>query len=93
MGITAGGPGGRNSRGATPLGSASATASASTNGNAGTTVPLVETDVKTRSMEEIKDRYYTVCRRLLRNRPAVDEVLKEKMVKAFDYDIRGSRSV
>ena len=50
----------------------------------------VETDVKTRSMEEIKDRYYTVCRRLLRNRPAVDETLKEKMVKAFDYDIRTS---
>ena len=46
------------------------------------------TDIKTRTIEEIKDRYYTICRRLLRNRPAVDEALKERMVKAYDYDIR-----
>jgi hypothetical protein len=80
------GAGGRNSRGATPV--ASTSTSTATH-----TVPPIETDIKTRTMEEIKDRYYTVCRRLLRNRPAVDEAFKEKMVKAFDYDIRKSSSV
>ena len=79
---------GQNSRGATPLPSSSG--SASVNVTAAPVVPpmLVETEVKTRSMEEIKDRYYTVCRRLLRNRPAVDEAFKERMVKAYDYDLR-----
>lgn len=80
------GAGGRNSRGATPV------ASTSTSTATHTVLPI-ETDIKTRTMEEIKDRYYTVCRRLLRNRPAVDEAFKEKMVKAFDYDIRKSSSV
>ena len=79
---------GQNSRGATPLPSSSGSASVNVTAAPVVQPMLVETEVKTRSMEEIKDRYYTVCRRLLRNRPAVDEAFKERMVKAYDYDLR-----
>ncbi|KAI5455196.1 swr complex subunit [Naganishia albida] len=49
---------------------------------------LIMDEVKRRSMEEIKDRYYTICRRLIRNRPAKDEAAREKALKAYEYDIR-----
>ena len=78
---------GQNSRGATPLPSTSGSATVPATVTS-VAQPPMETEVKTRSMEEIKDRYYTVCRRLLRNRPAVDEAFKERMVKAYDYDLR-----
>jgi hypothetical protein len=81
---------GQNSRGATPLPSTSGSTSVPATVTSMVAQPPMETEVKTRSMEEIKDRYYTVCRRLLRNRPAVDEAFKERMVKAYDYDLRES---
>jgi hypothetical protein len=38
--------------------------------------------------QEIKNRYYTICRRLVRSRPAADDVLKEKLVTAYSFDLR-----
>ncbi|KAJ9123027.1 hypothetical protein QFC22_001216 [Naganishia vaughanmartiniae] len=47
-------------------------------------------DVKHRrwNLQEIKDRYYTICRRLIRNRPAKDEQARERALKAYEYDMR-----
>ncbi|GHJ86311.1 hypothetical protein NliqN6_2713 [Naganishia liquefaciens] len=45
-------------------------------------------EIRRRSIEEIKDRYFTICRRLIRNRPAKDEAARERSLKGFEYDIR-----
>ncbi|TDL29904.1 hypothetical protein BD410DRAFT_817836 [Rickenella mellea] len=40
-----------------------------------------------RTIEDLKDRYYSVCRRLIRNRPwAGDESSKVQLVASFFYD-------
>jgi hypothetical protein len=86
--------GGRGSRQQTPsTGSTPVTNTTTTPLTNLPAAPVRETDVKRRSIEEIKDRYYTVCRRLIRNRPALDEAVKERMVRAFDYDLRESAVV
>lgn len=41
----------------------------------------------TRSMEDLKDRYYSVCRKLIRNRPwSGDEVSKSQLISTFQFD-------
>ncbi|KAI0303932.1 hypothetical protein BC826DRAFT_903276 [Russula brevipes] len=40
-----------------------------------------------RSMEDLKDRYYSVCRKLIRNRPwAGDEASKSQLISTFQFD-------
>ncbi|KDQ64226.1 hypothetical protein JAAARDRAFT_187584 [Jaapia argillacea MUCL 33604] len=40
-----------------------------------------------RSLEDLKDRYYSVCRKLIRNRPwAGDETQKAQMISSFQFD-------
>ncbi|EGO27874.1 hypothetical protein SERLADRAFT_447095 [Serpula lacrymans var. lacrymans S7.9] len=40
-----------------------------------------------RSMEDLKDRYYSVCRKLIRNRPwAGDETSKIQLISSFQFD-------
>ncbi|KAI0276322.1 hypothetical protein BGY98DRAFT_986364 [Russula aff. rugulosa BPL654] len=40
-----------------------------------------------RSMEDLKDRYYSVCRKLIRNRPwSGDEASKSQLVSTFQFD-------
>ncbi|KAI0307021.1 hypothetical protein B0F90DRAFT_1807729 [Multifurca ochricompacta] len=40
-----------------------------------------------RSMEDLKDRYYSICRKLIRNRPwAGDEASKSQLVSSFQFD-------
>ncbi|KAI0068621.1 hypothetical protein BV25DRAFT_1866596 [Artomyces pyxidatus] len=40
-----------------------------------------------RSMEDMKDRYYSVCRKLIRNRPwAGDEASKAQLMSSFQFD-------
>lgn len=43
-------------------------------------------DVRTRSLEEIKHRYYSVCQKLIRARPSADESVKEKLLRAHEFD-------
>ncbi|KAH9482579.1 SWR1-complex protein 4 [Psilocybe cubensis] len=41
----------------------------------------------TRSLEDLKDRYYSVCRKLVRNRPwAGDEASKAQLISSFQFD-------
>lgn len=39
-----------------------------------------------RSIEELKDRYYTVCRRLVRSRAAADPAAQAQLVQAYTFD-------
>lgn len=40
-----------------------------------------------RSMEDLKDRYYSVCRKLIRSRPcAGDEASKSQVISTFQFD-------
>ncbi|KAH8094905.1 hypothetical protein BXZ70DRAFT_1009849 [Cristinia sonorae] len=40
-----------------------------------------------RSLEDLKDRYYSVCRKLIRNRPwAGDEASKNQLLSSFQFD-------
>ncbi|KAF4619755.1 hypothetical protein D9613_005251 [Agrocybe pediades] len=40
-----------------------------------------------RSMEDMKDRYYSVCRKLVRNRPwAGDEASRSQLMSSFQFD-------
>lgn len=39
-----------------------------------------------RSIEDIKDRYYTVCRRLVRSRAAADPTAQAQLVQAYIFD-------
>ncbi|KAH9965775.1 hypothetical protein BC827DRAFT_1179742 [Russula dissimulans] len=40
-----------------------------------------------RSMEDLKDRYYSVCRKLIRNRPwSGDEASKAQLISTFQFD-------
>jgi DNA methyltransferase 1-associated protein 1 len=41
---------------------------------------------KKRSIEDIKSRYYSVCRRLVRSRPTGDEVGKTQMLQYYAFD-------
>lgn len=43
-------------------------------------------DVRTRSIEDIKHRYYSVCQKLIRVRPSADESVKEKLLRAHEFD-------
>ena len=41
----------------------------------------------TRSLEDIKDRYYSICRKLVRKRPwPGDEMAKSQLLATFDFD-------
>lgn len=43
-----------------------------------------------KSVDQLKDRYYAVCRSLLRNRPSPenqDPAAKSALLKSFDFDI------
>nr|XP_031859512.1 uncharacterized protein CI109_004974 [Kwoniella shandongensis]KAA5526584.1 hypothetical protein CI109_004974 [Kwoniella shandongensis] len=42
--------------------------------------------VKKRSVEEIKDRYYTICRRLVRTRTATDPQAQQQLIHAYAFD-------
>ncbi|TFK43717.1 hypothetical protein BDQ12DRAFT_675442 [Crucibulum laeve] len=40
-----------------------------------------------RTLEDLKDRYYSVCRKLVRNRPwAGDEISKNQLIQSFQFD-------
>nr|XP_018259826.1 SWR1-complex protein 4 [Kwoniella dejecticola CBS 10117]OBR81984.1 SWR1-complex protein 4 [Kwoniella dejecticola CBS 10117] len=39
-----------------------------------------------RSVEDIKDRYYTICRRLIRTRTATDPQAQQQLIHAFGFD-------
>lgn len=39
-----------------------------------------------RSVEDLKDRYYTCCRRLIRERPAADETAKNASASSYSFD-------
>jgi len=41
---------------------------------------------KERSLEELKDRYFSICRRLIRNRPASDENAKNSYLHSYIYE-------
>jgi DNA methyltransferase 1-associated protein 1 len=41
---------------------------------------------KRRSVEEIKDRYYTICRRLIRTRTASDPQVQQQQIAQYSYD-------
>lgn len=41
---------------------------------------------KERTIEEMKDRYYSVCRRLIRARPASDENAKQALLQSYAFD-------
>ncbi|WVN88619.1 uncharacterized protein L203_103830 [Cryptococcus depauperatus CBS 7841] len=41
---------------------------------------------KKRSVEELKDRYYTICRRLLRSRTASDPQQQQQTIHAYAFD-------
>ncbi|KAG2154956.1 uncharacterized protein EDB93DRAFT_1266060 [Suillus bovinus] len=44
-------------------------------------------DGPTRSLEDLKDRYYSVCRKLIRNRPwAGDEASKAQLLNSYQFD-------
>ncbi|KAG2156225.1 hypothetical protein DEU56DRAFT_969325 [Suillus clintonianus] len=44
-------------------------------------------DAPTRSLEDLKDRYYSVCRKLIRNRPwAGDEASKAQLLNTYQFD-------
>ncbi|KAK4684807.1 DNA methyltransferase 1-associated protein 1, partial [Tremellales sp. Uapishka_1] len=42
--------------------------------------------VKKRSVEDIKDRYYTICRRLTRTRTASDPQSQQQLIQAYTFD-------
>ncbi|WVF67783.1 hypothetical protein IAT40_002544 [Kwoniella sp. CBS 6097] len=39
-----------------------------------------------RSVEELKDRYYTICRRLIRTRTASDPAAQQQLIHAYSFD-------
>lgn len=39
-----------------------------------------------RTIEEMKDRYYSVCRKLIRARPASDENAKQALLQSYAFD-------
>ncbi|OCF36012.1 SWR1-complex protein 4 [Kwoniella heveanensis BCC8398] len=41
---------------------------------------------KKRSVEELKDRYYTICRRLIRTRTASDPTAQQQLIHAYNFD-------
>lgn len=41
---------------------------------------------KERTIEELKDRYYSVCRKLIRARPASDETAKQALLQSYAFD-------
>ncbi|KAI9637016.1 uncharacterized protein MKK02DRAFT_26456 [Dioszegia hungarica] len=41
---------------------------------------------KRRTVEEIKDRYYTICRRLIRTRTALDPQAQQQLLQAYTFD-------
>ncbi|KAF9006567.1 hypothetical protein BDQ17DRAFT_1351968 [Cyathus striatus] len=44
-------------------------------------------DGPSRALEDLKDRYYSVCRKLVRNRPwAGDEASKAQLISSFQFD-------
>lgn len=55
------------------------------------TVQEVPQGKKERTIEELKDRYYSVCRRLIRARPASDENAKQALLQSYAFD-KGERS-
>lgn len=51
--------------------------------------PGVEGPPKQRSVEEMKDRYYTICRRLVRTRTASDPQAQQQQVVQYSFDKGG----
>ncbi|KAK4704694.1 DNA methyltransferase 1-associated protein 1, partial [Phenoliferia sp. Uapishka_3] len=39
-----------------------------------------------RSVDDLKQRYYSVCRKLVRNRPAADEALRQATIGSLSFD-------
>ncbi|KAL7420807.1 swr complex subunit [Cryptotrichosporon argae] len=48
--------------------------------------PKGDAELKTRSVEDMKDRYYTICRRLVRTRTASDPHAQQQQVQQFTFD-------
>lgn len=48
--------------------------------------PKGEGPVKKRSVEEMKDRYYTICRRLVRTRTASDPQVQQQQIAQYSFD-------
>lgn len=46
-------------------------------------------NVKRRSVEEIKERYYTICRRLIRTRPTSDPQVQQQQLAQYSFDKSG----
>lgn len=42
--------------------------------------------IKRRSVEEMKDRYYTICRRLVRTRTASDPQVQQQLIVQYGFD-------
>lgn len=42
--------------------------------------------VKRRTVEEMKDRYYTICRRLVRTRTASDPQVQQQLIVQYSFD-------
>lgn len=42
--------------------------------------------IKRRSVEEMKDRYYTICRRLVRTRTASDAQVQQQQIVQYSFD-------
>ncbi|KAL0249704.1 SWR1-complex protein 4 [Cryptococcus tetragattii IND107] len=45
-----------------------------------------EGEKRVRSVEDMKDRYYTICRRLIRTRTASDPVHQQHLIQAYAFD-------
>lgn len=53
------------------------------------TEPTQQAETQTkreRTIEEMKDRYYSVCRKLIRARPASDENAKQALLQSYAFD-------
>lgn len=52
---------------------------------------LIETDSNSKTYilklrQDIKSRYYSVCRKLIRNRPAADEQVRSHLMQSMAFD-------
>lgn len=51
-----------------------------------TAVQEQKEEKRERTIEEMKDRYYSVCRKLIRARPASDETAKQALLQSYGFD-------
>lgn len=50
------------------------------------TQSVAKQEKRERTIEEMKDRYYSVCRKLIRARPASDENAKQALLQSYAFD-------